>query len=116
MMSGLFVLTCIFLAFQSSAVGLSSASSMMTDGEKRLINELPGEIKEKDDLRGVKQTLVKHALVKKTLVKHALVKQPLVKKTLVKQPLVKKTLVKKTFVKHTLVKQPFVKKLSLIHI
>ena len=50
MMSGLFVLTCIFLAFQSSAVGLSSASSMMTDGEKRLINELPGEIKEKDDL------------------------------------------------------------------
>ena len=47
MMSGLFVLTYIFLAFQSRAVGLSPAASMKT--EERLMEELR-EIKE--TLRG----------------------------------------------------------------
>ena len=53
MMSWLFVLTCIFLAFQSSALGISPASSTKT--EERLMDELR-EIKERDKLREIRQT------------------------------------------------------------
>ena len=56
MMSGLFALTCIVLAFQSSALGLGSATSVMTDGD----------LKKTDHLRGVRLTSVKTTLVKKT--------------------------------------------------
>ena len=47
MMSWLFALTCIFLAFQSSAVGFSPTASTKTD--ERLMDELQ-EIKK--TLRG----------------------------------------------------------------
>ena len=53
MMSWLFALTCIFLAFQSSAVGFIATASTKTD--ERLMDELR-EIKERDKLREIRQT------------------------------------------------------------